>query len=340
MGKLPAIIGICSVLVVAMVAAIAVGVSRAKDSDNDDAKVSTSEKAVQSICQTTDYRETCENSLSNANTTDPKELIKVGFQAAIQEIGKVISNSSTIQNAAKDPMTRQAVDNCKELMGYAIDDLKASFNQLGAFDVSKLDEYVENLKIWMGGAITYQQTCLDGFMNVSSETGVKMKALLNTSQQLTSNGLAMVTDITKIIKDLNIPGMEGVSTGSKRKLMAEDGFPSWVSFKQRQLLQQNAADMKPNVVVAKDGSGKFNSINEALKEVPMKNTAPFVIHIKAGVYNEQVLVAKTMTNVVFVGDGPTKTVITGRMNFVDGTVTFKTATLGTYHIYMSLIYIV
>ncbi|MBA0710632.1 hypothetical protein Golax_009909 [Gossypium laxum] len=327
MGKLPAIIGICSVLLVAMVAAIAVGVSRAKDSDNGDAQLSTSEKAVQSICQTTDYRQTCENSLSKANTTDPKELIKVGFQAAIQEIGKVIANSSTIQNAAKDPMTRQAVDNCKELMGYAIGDLKASFNQLGAFDVSKLDEYVENLKIWMGGAITYEQTCLDGFVNVSTETGVKMKALLSTSQKLTSNGLAMVTDITKIIKDLNIPGMEGVSTGSKRKLMAEDGFPSWVSFKQRQLLQQNAADMKPNVVVAKDGSGKFNSINEALKEVPMKNTAPFVIHIKAGVYNEQVLVAKTMTNVVFVGDGPTKTVITGRLNFVDGTVTFKTATL-------------
>ncbi|KAE8714213.1 putative pectinesterase/pectinesterase inhibitor 21 [Hibiscus syriacus] len=327
MGKAPAIIGVCSVILVAMVVAVAVGVTRSRKGGGSD-EPTTSTKAVQTICQPTDYKQACENSLAGTNTTDPKALIQAGFQAAIREIKKVVNNSGTIQDAAKDPMSRQALENCKELMGYAIDDLKNSFDQLGAFDVSKLDEYVKNLKIWMGGSITYQQTCLDGFVNVSTVAGEKMRKLMNTSQMLTSNGLAMVSEIPKLVHDLNIPGFGKSDTGgAKRRLMAKDGFPSWVSFRQRKLLLQNPSQIRPNVVVAKDGSGKYNNINQALKEVPKKNASPFVIYIKAGVYNEYVIVDKHMSNVVFIGDGPTRTTITGRLNFVDGTATFKTATV-------------
>ncbi|XP_039029692.1 LOW QUALITY PROTEIN: probable pectinesterase/pectinesterase inhibitor 21 [Hibiscus syriacus] len=324
MGKAPAIIGVCSVILVAMVVAVAVGVSRSKTGGGSDEPM-TSTKAVQSICQPTDYKHACENSLAGANTTDPRALIQASFHAAIREIEKVLNNSGTIQDAVKDPMSRQALDDCKELMGYSIDDLKNSFDQLGAFDVSKLDEYVENLKIWMSGSITYQQTCLDGFVNVSTEAGEKMRKLLNTSQMLTSNSLAMVTEIPKLVSDLNITGF--AIGGAKRRLMAKDGFPSWVSFRQRMLLQRNPSQIRPNVIVAKDGSGKYNSINQALKEVPKNNASPFVIHIKAGVYNEQVIVDKHMSNVVFIGDGPTRTTITGRLNFADGTSTFRTATV-------------
>ncbi|KAK8572003.1 hypothetical protein V6N13_047630 [Hibiscus sabdariffa] len=324
MGK--AIIGVCAVILVAMVVAVAVGVTRSR-SGRSEGELEASKKAVKTICQPTDYKEECEKSPAGSNTTDPKELIKAGIQAAIREIEKVVSNSGTIQDAAKDPMSRQALDNCKELMGYSIDDLKKSFDQLGSSGVSRLDEYVENLRIWMGGSITYQQTCLDGFVNVSTEAGEKMRKLLNTSQKLTSNGLDMVSEIPKLIRDLNIPGLTRAGGGT-RKLLAKDGFPSWVSFRQRMLLQQNPSQMKSNVVVAKDGSGKYTSINQALKEVPNKNASPFVIYIKAGVYNEKVLVDTYMSNVVFIGDGPTKSIITGRLNFAEGTVTYDTPTVG------------
>ncbi|GMI64441.1 hypothetical protein like AT3G05610 [Hibiscus trionum] len=327
MGKAPAIIGVCSVILVAMVVAVAVGVTRSRNGRNDNGgQLAASKKAVETICQPTDYKEACEHSLEGSDTTDSKELIKAGFQAAIREIEKVVKNSGTIQDVAKDPMSRQALDDCKEMMGYAIDDLMKSINQLGAFDASTLDEYLENLKIWISGSITYQQTCLDGFVNVSTEAGEKMRKLLNTSQMLTSNGLAMVCEIPKLIRDLKFPALTGAG-GATRKLLAKDGFPSWVSFRQRMLLQQNPSQMKPNVLVAKDGSGKYKSINQALKEVPKNNASPFVIHIKAGVYNEQVLVDKYMSNVVFIGDGPTKTTVTGHLNFIDGTSTFKSATV-------------
>ncbi|XP_022722872.1 probable pectinesterase/pectinesterase inhibitor 21 [Durio zibethinus] len=334
MGSKVAVISICSVFLVAMVVAVAVGVNRSQSgSDNgggaSSGEISTSTKAVKAICQPTDYKESCEKSLSNANTTDPKELVKIGFQAAISEIEKVIANSTTVKEVAKDPMARQALENCNELMDYAIDDLKNSFNQLGAFDISKLDEFIENLKIWLGGAITYQQTCLDGFINTTGEAETKMKELLKTSRELTSNGLAMVSEISSILNNLNIPNVGQIdTTGAERKLLSEDGLPSWVSPGQRMLLQHTPATIKPNVVVAKGKGGKYKSINEALKEVPKKNPTTFVIYIKAGVYNEQVLVNKSMSNVMFIGDGPTKTIITGSLNYADGTGTFKTATVG------------
>ncbi|OMP08168.1 Pectinesterase, catalytic [Corchorus olitorius] len=334
MGSKVAVVSVCSVFLVAMVVAVAVGVSRRNGGGGNGAAntggLSTSTKAVKAICQPTDYKETCEKSLSNANSTDPKELIKVGFQAAMDEIKAVVANSTTIKDLAKDPMARQALDNCKELMDYAIDDLKNSFNQLGEFDFSKMNQYVMNLKIWLGGSLTYQQTCLDGFVNTTGDAGAKMREFLKTSMELTSNGLAMVDQFSEVINKLDIPNIPHIdTTPNERRLLQADGSPAWVPPEQQaQIAQATANDpQQPNVVVALDGSGKYNSINEALKEVPKNNPTLFKVYIKAGIYKEQVNITKHMTNVMFIGDGPTKTTITGSLNYVDGVGTYRTATV-------------
>ncbi|KAF5942271.1 hypothetical protein HYC85_019913 [Camellia sinensis] len=121
---------------------------------------------------------------------------------------------------------------------------------------------------------------------------------------------------------------------SSRRLLSEesaevggDGFPSWVADRQQKLLQDTAATVKPNVVVAKDGSGKYKTISVALAEVPKKSNETFVIYIKAGVYVETVNVSKHMRNVFLIGDGPTKTKITGSKSFVGGVNTYRTATV-------------
>lgn len=334
-----AIIGVSSVLLVAMVAAVAVGVSRSGHGDssknNQSGQTSTSMKAIEAICQPTDYKETCEKSLSSAagNTTDPKELIKTAFQVTMKEISGVIGNSTTLKALAKDSRTNQALENCKELLDYSIDDLNESFEKLGAYDVSKIDDYTADLKVWLSGAITYEQTCLDGFENTTGEAGEKMTALLKTSQELTKNALAMVTDITKFLSELQISGLN-------RRLLSEeseDEIPSWVNDGKRRLLAATARSIKADVVVAKDGSGKYKTINEALIDIPKKNNKTFVIHIKAGIYQEYVIFDKHMTNVMMIGDGPTKTKVTGNKNFVDGTPTFKTATVSKYSLYISFL---
>ncbi|KAI3974128.1 hypothetical protein MKX01_031586 [Papaver californicum] len=55
----------------------------------------------------------------------------------------------------------------------------------------------------------------------------------------------------------------------------------------------------------------------------------YVIKIKAGVYNESVEIPREKSNIMLVGDGMDSTIITGCKNFLDGSSTFKSATLST-----------
>ena len=340
--KKVALMGFSSILLVAMVVGTVVTVNHRNGSSSsatDDAQagggISTSVKAIQAICQPTDYKEACVNSLTSAkaNTSDPKELVRTAFQVAINQISSALQNSTTLRDLEKDPRTKGALENCHELMDYAIDDLRNSFNKLGVFDISKIDDYVEDLKIWLSGALTYQETCLDGFENTTGDAGEKMKALLKSAGELTSNGLAMIDEISSVLTNLQIPGI------SRRLLSDESGkgeyrsdegglYPSWASVGQRKLFQATPDTIKPNVIVAQDGSGKYKTINEALVEIPKNGNTTFVLYVKEGVYKEQVNFTKSMTNVMLIGDGPTKTTISGSLNFIDGIGTFRTATVG------------
>lgn len=50
--------------------------------------------------------------------------------------------------------------------------------------------------------------------------------------------------------------------------------------------------------------------------------------MKAGIYDETVILTKKMVNITLFGDGSQKSIITGNKNFVDGVRTFQTASFG------------
>ncbi|TYG55505.1 hypothetical protein ES288_D09G278700v1 [Gossypium darwinii] len=313
-----AVIGIFSVFLVAAVVAAVVGVTHLKNNgDSKSGEISSSTKAVQTVCQPTQFKEACEKSLESSNSTDPKELIRTSFEAAIEEIRKVLANSATIQDLNKDDNNKAALKVCKEVLDLSIADLQLSFDKLGGYEMSKIGDYLLNLRVWLSGALTTLQT---------SE---KMNSILKTSMELTQNSLTMVTKLSTILNSLNIPGLNIDTTGFERKLLSNDG-PEWMGHAERRLFQAKPTDLKPNIVVAKDGSGKYDTITKALAEVPPKSPNRFIIHIKAGTYKEQVLLPKEMTNVMFIGDGPTKTIITNDLNCIRDhpLKTFGTATVG------------
>jgi pectinesterase len=354
------IISVSTFLLVAMVVAVTVGVnfntSNDSNSENNNEKshMASTIKAVKTFCKPTDYKKECEESLlaNVGNTTDSRELIKLAFNITVGKIGEGIKKTNFLQEVEKEPRAKMALDTCTKLMDLSIGEFDRSLERIKKFDLNNLESFLMSLKVWLSGAVTYQETCIDAFENTTSDASNKMKTILTSSMHMTSNALAIISDLADNILNLN-------STRDGRQLIDIDNYkgkyvseqivehddvnevPSWVgddsSVGVRRLLNVPQNKLKADAVVAIDGSGKFKSINDALKLVPKKNQKPFIVFIKEGVYHEYVEVTKKMTHVVFFGEGPTKTRITGKKNFIDGINTYNTATVGK-HILSFLIY--
>lgn len=140
-------------------------------------------------------------------------------------------------------------------------------------------------------------------------------------EKLCSNSLAMLTNMTK--RDAE---NERKLNGGRKLVAAEGGWPEWLTAGDRRLLQSST--VTPDVVVAADGSGDYKTVAAAVAAAPEKSSKRYVIRIKAGVYRENVEVPKKKTNIMFLGDGRTTTIITASKNVKDGSTTFNSATVG------------
>jgi hypothetical protein len=103
--------------------------------------------------------------------------------------------------------------------------------------------------------------------------GQTMAKVLKTSLELSNNAFDIINGVANFVKSHNLSSF--TSELNNRKLLSDDdGFPTWASENQRKLLV-SPESVKPNVVLAQDGSGQIKTLTEALKLVPIKNKAPF-----------------------------------------------------------------
>ncbi|XP_073132421.1 putative pectinesterase/pectinesterase inhibitor 45 [Henckelia pumila] len=297
-------------------------------------QIVTADKAVKSVCAGTDYKQTCEDSLSKVMkgnaTAQPKDILKAAFSVASDEIDKVIKQASTLK--FDTPFKKAAFDDCLVLLNDAKEELNSSISSIGGKDLAKFSSKTGDLNNWLSAVLSYQQTCIDGFPEGKEKDA--LKKILKTTRELGSNALAITSQLSSIFSILQVSDV-------KRNLLSvdEDGFPSWIGQENRRMLKANSPKITPNVTVAKDGSGDFTTVSAALNAMPEKYTGRYVIYVKEGVYAESVTVTKKMVNVTMYGDGSQKSVITGSKNFIDGVPTFQTATfaaLGDGFIALSL----
>nr|POF26653.1 putative pectinesterase/pectinesterase inhibitor 54 [Quercus suber]POF26654.1 putative pectinesterase/pectinesterase inhibitor 54 [Quercus suber] len=73
-----------------------------------------------------------------------------------------------------------------------------------------------------------------------------------------------------------------------------------------QLGNRKLVEAKANVIVAKDGSGNYKTVSEAIKAASGKR---FVIYVKSGVYKEKIYTKKD--GITLIGDGKYSTIILG-----------------------------
>ncbi|TKY47990.1 pectinesterase 30 [Spatholobus suberectus] len=68
------------------------------------------------------------------------------------------------------------------------------------------------------------------------------------------------------------------------------------------------------IIVSKDGSGDYTTVGEAITKAPELSDEPHTIHVRAGTYEEYVVIPAEKTNIKLVGDGPHHTKIVGYQN--------------------------
>lgn len=93
----------------------------------------------------------------------------------------------------------------------------------------------------------------------------------------------------------------------------------------------NPVTSRADFVVAKDGSGTHRTINEAVAAAARMDNSHLgrvIIYVKAGVYNENVKIERNANNIMMVGDGMDKTIVTGNQNVPGGTTIYSSATFG------------
>ncbi|XVF88966.1 hypothetical protein PTKIN_Ptkin19aG0093800 [Pterospermum kingtungense] len=291
-------------------------------------QVSRVEKLIKTICNGTSYKDSCESSLKKSvkehpSNTQPKDLLKSAISATADELDKAFIKVS--QFKFESPEEKQAFNVCREVIDNAKDELGTSIDKVGDKDIGKLFSNGE-LNNWLSAVMSYQETCIDSFPDGKLKTDIK--SALNSSQEFTSNSLAMTKQFASYVSSVM-----DTSAANRRLLESNSpsvdkhGLPNWLNHEERRFLKGSDGEKPtPNVTVAKDGSGQFKTISEALAAMPKKYEGRYVIFVKAGIYEETVQVAKKMVNLTIYGDGSQKTIVTGNKNNVDGVPTYLTAT--------------
>ncbi|KAL1548270.1 pectinesterase [Salvia divinorum] len=293
--------------------------AEAVDMDVDAAMQSLETVPVEKICSYTSNAESCTAALTpvasnkSAGLTD---YLQAAIRVAKQEVELAMGRPAEIAKETTNPQEKMAVDDCKELLQFAVEELQDSMEAVGESTAHTIAEREAELKNWLSAVLSYHETCKDGFETPEIKDGVS-KGLLNATE-LTDNALSIVASISNITKSL-----DGKSSPEAAKTLL-DGFPSWMKSSDRKLLA-TGGEPEPNAVVAQDGSGQYKTIQEALNAYPKGLKGRYVIYVKAGVYDEYITITKDKINIFMYGDGPRKSIVTGKKCFTDGITTFQTA---------------
>lgn len=221
------------------------------------------EGAIGAICAATEFNQTCGDILSkvlqtNASGAQPADLLKATMSAAIDEIAKGIDELGKINKDSPEKST--AYDDCMSLLADAKKDLNSSIYILdgGINDVASATAELNNK---LSAALTYQDMCVDGYPEADQST---VQTALKKIGEHTINSLAVASELSTTSPKTN-------NNAKRRLLTTRLGVPTWMNQGDRRMLEEEEGkDPKgiANATVAKDGSGDFTTINDALKAVP------------------------------------------------------------------------
>nr|QIR83177.1 pectin methylesterase 19 [Cunninghamia lanceolata] len=227
-----------------------------------------------------------------------------------------------------------ALADCIQLFRFSTEQLKESYSVLISMKSESIREQIIDVQTWLSASLTNLRTCMDGFKNLNGTMKVRMYERVQNVSAMVSISLAFAKRISlsnsnEMRLDLNhhrhlLSNGDGISSDlSWRGRSINQDFPAWMSEGDRRLLQSPQGGTKVDVMVAKDGTGKYKTIAAALNAAPNQSKQIYVIHIRAGIYHEKLMVTKQ--NIMLLGDGKSLTVVTGSNGYTKAGSTQFTA---------------
>ncbi|KAG9459450.1 hypothetical protein H6P81_003958 [Aristolochia fimbriata] len=286
-------------------------------------------KLMERACVNVNDRSACLSNLQSecekkGNQTSSISLLNAAVKATMDEVRRAIDLVTKISALSTDRREQIAIDDCRELLEYSMDELGMSMSEMEKIRSGTRHDSTHqkgNLNAWLSAALSNQDTCLEGFEGTNGHVKRSIQGSLKQVTQLVSNVLAMFKSIHSVPAK---PPRNSTTTTTRTRSGTE--YPKWVSAEEREQVQASPESMHVDAVVALDGSGRYRSITEAIYNAPSHSTKRYVIYVKQGVYKENVELKKKKSYIMLVGDGIGKTIITGSRNFLQGWTTFRTAT--------------
>ncbi|KAJ0860474.1 putative pectinesterase [Helianthus annuus] len=262
---------------------------------------------IASWCGQTPHPETCQYFLAKNQHAGPvkqkPDFIRALIKAALEGAEHAESHTRGLGSKCHNKLEKAAWEDCVELYEETVMRINMTV------DPQKPCSQYE-MQTWLSTALTNLQTCIYGF-NDLGVGGDLLPLLKNNVSSLISNTLAM-----------NKGGSSNTNFSYRK------GFPTWVKPGDRKLLQSTNPSSNANVVVAQDGSGNYKTVGEAVAAAGKRSgSGRYVIYVKAGTYRENIEIGTKLKNIMLVGDGIGKTIITGSKSVGGGATTFKSATV-------------
>ncbi|KAE9613808.1 putative pectinesterase [Lupinus albus] len=279
-------------------------------------------------CNQTPHPKSCKyyiSQINNYHQIKHKSLFRVLLvQLALKQVLIMQSEAQDFEQKLMSKKRKALHNDCLELYENTIFHLNRTIECMdGKRSCSTVD-----VQTWLSAAHTNIQTC----PTAASELNVvdfKVSKLINNVTEMLSNSLAINMDFLKQKSNNHHTAKE------KRKV-----FPSWLSSYDRNLLKPNST-IEADLVVARDGSGHFRNIQDAINEAAKRETKTrFIIHVKKGTYAENINVDLKNENITLVGDGMKMTIIRGSRSFKDGFSIYYSPTRGKSHSFIFLFIII
>ncbi|CAK7351019.1 unnamed protein product [Dovyalis caffra] len=203
----------------------------------------------------------------------PGHILQILLEKSTPHVEKTIRKAKDVSFRINDHREQAALADCVELMESSKDRIKDSIVALESVTFNSH----ANAHTWVSCVLTNYDTCLDELNGPARST---MEPDLNDLILRARISLAILVAISPLKENNEI-------------LPLIEDLPSWLTSKERKLLEAFPKDIKADVIVAQDGSGKYKTVKEAVASVPDNGKTRYVIHVKKGIYKENVEVGRT-----------------------------------------------